>query len=637
MCGICGKVFVDTGHSVDSVLIRSMMEVLRHRGPDDGGTYIAGQVGLGHRRLSIIDLNTGKQPIYNEDGTLCIIFNGEIYNYEEIRNQLLAKGHIFKTKTDTEVIIHAYEEYGEECVAKLRGMFAFAIWNEKEQILLLARDRVGIKPLYYCLLDNSLIFASEMKAILQDQECKKEINYPIIDRFLTYLYVPGSETLIRNIYKLNPGHILVFRNGKVNVKQYWDLDFSSFNNGISLKESEAQLVDLLRESVKMHMISDVPVGFLLSGGVDSSALLSLAIKETGKNISTFTVGFAGEKFADERKYARLAANAFGTKQYDLSITSKEFGEFLPKYVWHMEEPVCEPPAVGLYYVTKLASEHVKVLISGEGGDEAFAGYQTYRNLVWLERFKKTMGPLSSTLGRLLRGFSTLTGLGRFEKYVPLLSVPLVQYYYSRTSNPFTLFNSEYRNFYTADFTKAVDKKTATEPTRQFLNGVKSPEYLASMLYTDTKTWLPDDLLVKADKITMANSVELRVPLLDHKVLEFAAHLPSSFKLRGFVTKYILKNAFEKIVPREILYRKKTGFLMPYESWIRKDLRTLVGDTLLSQKALERGYFNKKGIDDLLSANANKGSYPKEVFSLFVLELWHREFIDRQFQQSQGVS
>jgi asparagine synthase (glutamine-hydrolysing) len=629
MCGICGKVFIDKDHPVDPLLIKSMMDVIRHRGPDDEGMHIARQVGLGHRRLSIIDLNTGKQPIYNEDGTVCIVFNGEIYNYQEIRNQLLAKGHFFKTKTDTEVIIHAYEEYGEECVSKLRGMFAFAIWDEREQILLLARDRVGIKPLYYSFTSDSLIFASEMKAILQGPEFKREINYPIIDRFLTYLYVPGAETLIKNIYKLKPGHVLILKNGKVDVKQYWDLNFSSFNNGSSLKESKAQLVDLLRESVKIHMISDVPVGFLLSGGVDSSALLSLAIQETGKDISTFTVGFSGEKFADERKYARLAANAFGTKQYDLSVTAKEFGDFLPKYVWHMEEPVCEPPAVGLYYVTKLASEHVKVLISGEGGDEAFAGYQTYRNLIWLERLKKTMGPLSGTLGGLLKGFGTLTGLGRLEKYVPLLSMPLVQYYYSRTSNPFTFFNSEYRNFYTADFMEAIDKEASTEPTRQFVHGVKSPEYLATMLYTDTKTWLPDDLLVKADKMTMANSVELRVPLLDHKVLEFAASLPSYFKLRGFTTKYILKGTFEKIVPQEILQRKKTGFPMPYQTWMRKDLKDLVHDTLLSQKALDRNYFNREGIEKILSANLCESKYAKEVFSLLILELWHRAFIDRE--------
>jgi asparagine synthase (glutamine-hydrolysing) len=627
MCGICGKLFFDKNRIVDEPALRKMMDVMRYRGPDDEGIYLSGGIGLGHVRLSIIDLNTGKQPIGNENGKIWIVFNGEIYNYQELRTDLALKGHVFQTQTDTEVIVHAYEEYGEDCLSKLRGMFAFAIWDASSETLFLARDRVGIKPLYYFLDGQQIVFGSEMKAILTDPAVPRNLNLPIIDRFLTYFYVPGKDTLFRGINKLLPGHYLTWKRGKVQVKKYWDLDFRVNGSSGSLTDAIEKLRNLLRETVKIHMISDVPVGFLLSGGVDSSSLLSMAIEETGKDISTFTVGFAGENFADEREYARLAAKAFGTKQYDLTITPKEFGDFLPKYVWHMEEPVCEPPAVGLYYVSKLASEHVKVLISGEGGDEAFAGYQTYRNLVWLERLKKAMGPLSRTMGGLLSGLGSLTGLGRLGKYVPLLTRPLEDYYYSRTSNPFTFFNTQYRTFYSAEFLLAVDKDTSAEPTRNLLRSVKSSEYLPRMLYTDTMTWLPDDLLVKADKITMANSVELRVPLLDHRVLEFAAGLPSSFKLHGINTKHILKNTFAKIVPQEILDRKKTGFPMPYQTWMRRELKALVHDTLLSQKALDRRYFNKKEIEKVLSANANEGAYPKEVFSLLVLELWHRMFID----------
>jgi asparagine synthase (glutamine-hydrolysing) len=628
MCGICGKLFFDRERVVDDLILREMMNVMRHRGPDDEGIYISGPVGLGHRRLSIIDLNTGKQPICNETGTVWIVFNGEIYNYLELRKHLSQKGHAFKTETDTEVIVHLYEEYGQRCVAKLRGMFAFAIWDGSAETLFLARDRVGIKPLYYVVKDDGIVFGSEMKAILSDPSVPRNINLPIIDRFLSYYYVPGDETLLHGISKLAPGHYLTAGNREVDIQAYWNLKSAFSSPTLNRSEAKEEVLSRLREAVRIHMVSDVPVGFLLSGGVDSTALLSLAIQETDKDISTFTLGFAGRGFADERKYARIAARAFGTRHYDLTITSADFGDFLPKYVWHMEEPVCEPPAVALYYVSKLASEHVKVLISGEGGDEAFAGYQTYRNLVWLERLKKSIGRFNGTLSGLLNGIGRLTGLGRFAKYVPFLSTPLEEYYYSRTSSPFTPFNTQYRELYTPEFLRVVDKGFSAEPTRAFLKDMKSAGNLAKMLYTDTKTWLPDDLLVKADKITMANSVELRVPFLDHKILEFAAGLPSSMKLRGVTTKYILKRAFAKIVPQEILDRKKTGFPVPYGAWMKGELRSFVEDVVLSPTAQSRGYFNKEGIEKMLSAHMSKGSYPKEVFSLAVLELWHRAFVDR---------
>lgn len=624
MCGICGKIFFEAGRYVDSNLIKRMADSMHHRGPDDEGAYVSRNVGLGHRRLSIIDLNRGKQPISNEDERVWIVFNGEIYNYQDLRETLIRRGHRFKTDTDTEVIVHAYEEFGEDCLTRLRGMFVFAIWDDKNQTLFVARDRVGIKPLYYALSAGQLLFASEMKAILQDSSVTRGLNLPIIDRFLTYFYVPGEETLFQSIRKLSPGHYLTVKNGKVDIRQYWDLSFASSRPTRSFTESKEELLSLLAETVKLHMISDVPVGFLLSGGIDSTAMLSLALDQTDKDVSTFTVGFGGEYFADERPYARLAAEKFGTKHYEMTMTPQDFVEFLPSYVRHMEEPVCEPPAIALYYVSKLASEHVKVLISGEGGDEAFAGYQNYRNLAWLERLKKLMGPFKGAVSGLLNDLGGAVNLGRLEKYVKFLSLPLDQYYLGRTSSPFTFFNSRFSEFYSVDFMRSVDKRHSSEPTRQCMERVDSTENLAKMLYADTKTWLPDDLLLKADKITMANSVELRVPLLDHEVLGFAAGLPSTFKVNGITTKHILKAAFRDLIPQEIIKRKKTGFPVPYDRWLKNELLGYAKDILLDGEALARGYFREESIKNLLQGST-PATRSKEIFSLIVLELWHKEF------------
>jgi asparagine synthase (glutamine-hydrolysing) len=612
-----------------------MADSMHHRGPDDEGAYVHGNVGLGHRRLSIIDLTKGKQPISNEDERVWIVFNGEIYNYQELRPLLLQKGHKFKTETDTEVIVHAYEEFGENCVAKLRGMFAFAIWDEKNKVLFMARDRVGIKPLYYYLDSKQLLFGSELKAILQDASVPRNINLPIIDRFLTYYYVPGEETLLQGIRKLSPGHYMIVRDGKVDIRQYWDLDFTPAERCPSFDEAKEELLNLLKESVRLHMISDVPVGFLLSGGVDSTAMLSLSTDQTDKELSTFTIGFDGENIADERPYARLAAKKFGTKHYEMTIKAQDFVDFLPKYVWHMEEPVCEPPAIALYYVSKLASNYVKVLISGEGGDEAFAGYQTYRNLVWLERIKKVTKPLNGTISSAIKGLAGITGSSRFEKYGPLLSMPFEEYYYSRTSNPFRFFNRHFRDFYSPEFMGTIDKGYSAEPTKQCLKKIHCNDNIARMLYTDTKTWLPDDLLIKADKISMANSVELRVPLLDHRVLEFAASLPSRYKMHGTSMKHILKQTLMGHVPVEIIKRRKTGFPVPYESWLRTTLKDFVSNTLLDPQVSQRGYFSARAVQRLIEKNSVAGGYGKEVFSLLTLELWHKQFVDGLSVNSPG--
>ena len=626
MCGICGKLVFSEESQVSPVLLKMMADMIVHRGPDDDGYYFKGPIGLGFRRLSIIDLSKGHQPLSNEDGSIWVVFNGEIYNYKDLRQDLCAKGHVFRTESDTEVLVHLYEEFGERSIEKLRGMFAFAIWDERQKTLLLARDRVGIKPLYYRVTKDSLIFASEIKAILADPEVKPEVLPKMIDRFLTFYYLPGEETLFRDIYKLSAGHYMIVRDGKPEIKQYWDIQFLPSSR--SLRQAEEELLDLLDEAVRIHMISDVPVGFLLSGGVDSTALLSFAARKTDRPINSYTLGFSSPGITDERPYARLAAHAYGSKHHEMTITSKDFHEFLPKYVWHMEEPVCEPPAVALYYISKLARNDVKVLISGEGGDEAFAGYPNYRAMLWMERLKSVIGPLNRGLSKSISFLNdNFIHSGRVANYAPLLGIPFESYYYSRTSGPYGFFNHLKSEYYTKEFAHYVDKDFSLAAVKKYLGNGERGEWLNRMLYVDTKTWLVDDLLIKADKMTMANSVELRVPLLDHKVLEFAASLPEHFKVHGLTLKYIAKRTLNNQVPREILERKKTGFPVPYGSWLRTDLSAWLHEILLDRKTIERGYFNKRSIENLLAKNLQSGCYSKEVFSLAVLELWHRVFLE----------
>jgi asparagine synthase (glutamine-hydrolysing) len=626
VCGICGKLNFDREENVSPELVKAMADAIVHRGPDDEGYYVSGQIGLGFRRLSIIDLSTGHQPISNEDGTVWIVFNGEIYNFQELRDFLVTKGHRFKTKTDTEVIVHLYEEFGESCVERLRGMFAFAIWDQRDRSLFLARDRVGIKPLYYSLSNRSLIFASEIKALLADPDLTPEVLPEMVDRFLTFYYVPGEQTFLKNVLKLAPGTHMKVRNGIAEVKQYWDLEFTTEPR--SFQQAEAELLEILDEATQQHMISDVPVGILLSGGLDSTALLSLATGKTGKSLSSFTLGFSTPGLADERPFARLAAKRFGTDHYEMTISSQEFADFLPSFAWHMEEPVCEPQAVALYYVSRLAKDHVKVLISGEGGDEAFAGYPNHRNMMWLERIKKVLGPFNNAAAS---GLSLLNGdilSGRILKYGPLLRIPFESYYFSRISTVGTYFNQNSNTLYTSAFLKTVDKTFSLEPLMRYFESGPKGGLLNKMLYVDTKTSLPDDLLLKADKMTMANSIELRVPMLDHKVLEFAASLPEKFKVRGLTAKYIAKRALRKRVPKEIINRKKAGFPVPYASWMRTELKDWVADILLDRETTERGYFKRESVAALIHSDINTKRHPKEILSLVALELWHRAFLKK---------
>ena len=628
MCGIVGKLSFDGLEPVDPTLIQQMMDVIAHRGPDGEGKYVSGSVGLGHRRLSIIDLSsTGAQPMCNEDESIWIVFNGEIYNFPELRERLIKRGHSFRSTTDTEVIVHLYEEHGVDCLRHLRGMFAFAIWDTKQKTLLLARDRLGIKPLYYCQTGSSLSFGSEIKALLVDPDLRRDVNIRALDRFLTYLYLPGRETMLEGIFKLEPGHFISIKDGRVTCKQYWDLRYDPSDKWRNIDDAADALNELIRQTVKDHMVSDVPVGFLASGGIDSTALLSYAAEESSQKLQTFTVGFSGADFADERPYARLASQRFGTTHHEITISAEDFGNFLPRYVWHMEEPICEPPAIALYYVSRLARQHVKVLLSGEGGDEAFGGYPEYKNYLALEECKRLTGPFRQLAGAALKQASRFRKLERIEKYASFFDRNLSDYFYSRVTSPHAYFNRNRASLYTDELSGTLTGSLPAEFTRRLFAKVTNMHQLNRMLYVDTKTWLPDDLLIKADKITMATSLELRVPFLDHKVMEFAAALPPDFKVNGHQTKRVLKRAFIGRVPKEILARRKTGFPVPFGHWLSNDLRDFVSDTLLSSRALSRGYFHRESIEQLLDSRSRNGCLASETFSLLVLELWHRQFVD----------
>jgi asparagine synthase (glutamine-hydrolysing) len=634
MCGICGKLNFDRREPVSRSLLRRMTDSLVHRGPDGSGEFVSGPIALGHRRLSIIDLDTGAQPMANEDGSVQVVFNGEIYNFAELRRELIAKGHRFRSSSDTEVIVHLYEDIGADCVKRLQGMFAFALWDGLRRRLLLARDRVGIKPLYYANTGRSLVFASEVKAVLTDPSIRRQVDPAAIDRFLTYYYLPGNETAISGIRKLEPGHYLVVEgNGRARNESYWDLSFSAPLLRQSLAQSAEQLHRLLDHTVRDHLISDVPVGVLLSGGVDSTGVLHFASRHAAQQLHTFTMGFAGTAVQDERPYARLASRSYATVHHDTSMSAEEFRNLLPLYVWHMEEPVCEPPAIALFLVANLArSAGVKVLLSGEGGDEAFAGYQNYRNLAALEAIKAGLGPARSLMAPAFGALAS-AGWSRGRHYRELVALAVPDYYLSRTASPDTPFNRLKETLYRGGQLNGVHAGSSALPTRRLFEAVTNHPILNQLLYVDTKTWLPDDLLVKADKMAMAASVELRVPLLDHRVLEFAASLPAHHKVMGWETKRVLKKALAPHVPEPILRRRKAGFPIPYDQWMRHDLRDYIHDTLLDPTSFTTEYFEKPVVERLLDAQEAGHGCSKEVFSLLTLELWHERFVRARLTRS----
>lgn len=627
MCGIAGFIGVDrqvTGAQRERVLDR-MCRVMTHRGPDDQGLMLKEAVALGMRRLSIIDLAGGHQPISGCGGTVTVVFNGEIYNYRELQRELEARGHHFQTHSDTETIVHAYEEYGVACVDRLSGMFAFAVWDARARKLFVARDRVGKKPLYYTLTpDGVLLFASELKSLLEYPHLRREINAEAVDAYLTFGYVPDPLSIFRDIHKLPPGHFLTFADGAVAVQEYWDFPFAP---AVGAHRSEDDYLEELRarldEAVRVRLMSEVPLGAFLSGGVDSSAVVALMRRHMNQPVKTFSIGFHEDSY-DELKYARLAAQHFETEHHEFIVTP-DICDIVDDLVWHFDEPFADSSAIPTYMVSKLARQFVTVALSGDGGDELFAGYTRYaidrqrRGFARLPRFVRRglMQPLSRHLphGAWGRNYLHNIALDAHDRYIDSVSL-------------FTSLNK--RSLYTGDFRAQLDgKHLATAQFRDYAARIRTGEPLDALLYLDSKTYLPGDILTKVDRMSMAVSLEARAPLLDHHLIEFVTRIPAAFKMPGQETKHIFKRALEGLVPEEILRRPKQGFGVPLDQWINKQLRTRMHETLTEARTRTRGYVEPAYVNTLLAEHERgRRDHAGSLWALLMLELWHRTFVDQ---------
>lgn len=603
-----------------SSVLEAMCRVIRHRGPDDQGTCLIGPAALGMRRLSIIDLAGGHQPMSGEDGSVTIVFNGEIYNFQELQPLLEKAGHKFKTRSDTEAIVHAYEEFGAKCVDLLRGMFVFAIWDERNQKLFIARDRAGKKPLYYTTTpQNTFVFGSELKSLLEHPEVSREISLEALDAYLTLGYVPDPLTIFRDVYKLPPGNHLTLANGQVEVQEYWDFEFAPEESGREEDYLE-ELRRLLDESVKLRLISDVPLGAFLSGGIDSSTVVALMARHMGQPVKTFSIGFHEDSY-NELEYARLTAKKFGTDHHEFFVTP-EICEVVDELVWHFDEPFADSSAIPTYIVSKLAREHVTVALSGDGGDELFGGYTRYVVERKRRRFERLPGvvrrgmmePISRRLSHGARGRNFLhnVSLEPVERYLDSMSV----------------FSSLNRTLlYTDDFKQSLaDTDYVSNMFRSLAGRVNTQDPTDTLLYLDSKTYLPGDILTKVDRMSMAASLETRAPLLDHKLIEFVMTIPGALKLAGHETKYLLKRAVKDLIPAEILNRPKQGFGVPVQEWINSQLRDRIRDTLTS--SLQRGYFESNYVRVLLDEHERgRRDHSMAVWALFMFELWHRRYVD----------
>lgn len=629
MCGICGKINFN-GEPVDHSLLKRMTSCLSHRGPDDEGIYLKDNVGLGHRRLSIIDLSpSAHQPMSNEDGTLWIVYNGEIYNFRELREDLIRRGHVFRSRSDTETIIHLYEEYGVECLKYLRGMFAFAIWDERDKSLFLARDRVGKKPLFYLYSEKTFVFASEIKAILQDEEIPRMPDITAIHHYLTYMSVPSPSSAFEGIKKLPPAHYLICKDGHVSIKRYWKLSYLPKFAVQDEKELENELYEKINDAVRIRLISDVPLGAFLSGGMDSSVVVALMSRIMKEPVKTFSIGFY-EKEYDELRYARIIAEKFKTEHTEFKVRPDAV-EILPKIIWHYNEPFADPSAIPSYYVSKLAREHVTVVLNGDGGDEIFGGYVRYAAnelAMKFERmphfFKNKMLPF---IGRLMPSSKNPASFfWRFKRFAQTL--PLSPEL--RNASWITHFNNEMKEgLYSEKFkenTKGVDSfDIILDKYKQ----ADADNFVDKTLYADVSLYLADTLLSKMDIASMANSLEARSPLLDHELMEFVAKIPARLKVCKGRTKIILKNTFKNILPEEIIKRDKMGFGVPLDRWFRNELKDMAYDTLLSQRSIERGYFRKDYIKKILDEHiSGRWNWQYHIYNLLMLELWHRMFIDQ---------
>jgi len=631
MCGICGKVDFENPQ-IEEALLRRMCRTLVHRGPDDEGIYLSKHVGLGHRRLSIIDLKSGHQPMSNEDGTLWIVFNGEIYNFPELRDRLIAQGHPFKTRSDTETILHLYEEKGVDCVSDLRGMFAFAIWDAPRQRLFLARDRVGKKPLYYYFDGKRFLFGSEIKAILEDDIVPREVDMRTMHHYLTFGYSPSPSTMFKGIHKLPPAHYLVLEKNTVCTKAYWTLEYEEKWKG-SPKEMEERLLEKLKEAVRIRLISEVPLGAFLSGGLDSSTVVALMSEICKTPVKTFTIGFEEQDYS-EIQYARRVAEHLQTEHHEF-IVKPDAMEVLPKLIWHYNEPFGDSSCIPTYYLAKLAREHVTVALNGDGGDESFAGYDRYkagRASLWLGQVPKPLLRAGSRLAGRLDLSSANGRRGRYAKaknYLETLSrYPSLWERYARWINYFE--EDEKETLYDADFKQEIKSIHSSELFRDRMRFGETLGTVDQLMRLDVATYLPEDLLIKMDVATMAHSLEARSPFLDHEVMEFAARLPESLKLNGWTSKYLLRKIASRLLPKEILSRPKMGFGVPIGRWFQNELKEYLYEVLLDPQALRRGYFKKESLVHLLEEHTQKRKdHAFKLWALLNLELWHRMFIDQQ--------
>lgn len=627
MCGIVG--FVNARNKkAERKLIEKMNDCIVHRGPDEDGFFVKDSVALAMRRLAIIDLAGGQQPIFNRDRTKAIVFNGEIYNFQELRADMEKRGHKFYTNSDTEAIIHLYDEFGADCVQYLRGMFAFAIWDDADKSLFVARDRVGKKPVLYSLQENGdLIFGSEFTALLAHPNISREVDFEAIDSYLSYLCVPAPQTAFKQIRKLEPAHWLRWKDGKIETKRYWSPDFSK-----KIKISEAEAIEettrIIREATKMRMISEVPLGAFLSGGVDSSTIVALMAQESEKPVKTFSIGFEEQDFS-ELKYAKIVANHVGA-EYNEFIVKPNALEVLPTLVEHYGEPYADSSAIPTYYVSKETRKFVTVALNGDGGDESFAGYERYAAMKIAELYHKFPAFVRKLLIEKPIGLFPTSELKKSrvrdaKRFLQAASLPKTERYFRWMS---TFNRNAKAEIYTKDFTETVSAQNPSAFMDKWFINANGSGILDATMLTDQMTYLPNDLLVKVDIASMANSLEARSPLLDHKVIEFAASLPENLKMKGFETKSLLKKVAAKLVPREVIYRRKMGFGVPIGNWFRSEMKDFVRDVLLAEKSLKRGIVKSEMIEKYVREHTEaERDHTFQIWTLLMLELWFQRFID----------
>ena len=630
MCGINGIAFSSrSGRVVSRSELVAMRDVITHRGPDDEGIFIDRNVGLGHRRLSIVDVSRGHQPMTNEDATVHIIYNGEIYNHADYRESLEAKGHTYTTHCDTETILHLYEEHGPACVDYLRGMFAFAIWDQRKQELLIARDRLGVKPLYYVhTADGSLYFGSEIKTVLEARAVKPEVNYAVLSDYLANHAPSGEETLFVGVKRLLPGHVMTWSDGEVSIRRYWDVDFSKHTDERDDRTYIKQWSELFRESVRLRLMADVPLGMFLSGGIDSSAFAAVMSGMVSEPIKTFSVAFA-EREANELEYARLVADTYKTNHHEVVVSPEQFFEALPRLVWHEDEPLAHPSSVALYFVSHLASQHVKVVLTGEGSDELLAGYGRYRRTIWNLEMGRRYNKLTPSIARnsIRNQIERTLPSGRLRQKLMrtflVLSPELESIYFDN----FAVFSAPMQqNMCTRTARERIGSIDPYRELRRVLARVKDLSLLDGLLYADIKTYL-HELLMKQDQMSMATSIESRVPFLDHKLVEFTARMPDTMKLRGGTTKFVLRESMKGVLPERILSRSKMGFPVPIGRWFRGPFKSVIDEYVLSDRALARDIFEPDFVKRLVSLHQSGEDHSERLWALLNFEIWLRQFVD----------